>query len=274
VRACEVDPPERVAAESVRRAGPRPEIAAVPSRAPSGGCPQGASAAARGRADATTLVGMRPAAPRARGGQRAAALVLLVVPALLALSTSRGPLRALPAGAAEGWSWPLDPTPAVLAGFDQPAGPFAPGHRGADLAARVGQPVRAASAGVVAFAGQVAGRGVVSVAHPDGHRTTYEPVAASVPAGRAVDGGEVVGTVTAAPGHCLPRTCLHWGLLLDGRYLDPLAMVSGVEVRLLPVWSGLPAPLPVPRAPTSPSARPGAPPPDRGPLLAGERGPG
>ena len=51
------------------------------------------------------------------------------------------------------------------------------------------------------FAGSVAGRGVVVIAHPDGISTEYEPVRASVRAGAAVRGGQPVGVVAgAAPG--------------------------------------------------------------------------
>lgn len=67
--------------------------------------------------------------------------------------------------------------PEVTRGFDPPDGPYRPGHRGVDLAAGPGTPVLAAGAGVVGYAGVLAGRGVVTVVHPgDGLRTTYEPV--------------------------------------------------------------------------------------------------
>ena len=138
-----------------------------------------------------------------------------------------------------GWRWPLSPAPVVLARFAAPAGPYAPGHRGADLAALPGAPVLAAGAGVVAFAGRVAGRGVVSIDHPGGLRTTYEPVAAAVARGDAVATGTVLGRLEAG-GHCAPATCLHWGLRRGTTYLDPLSLVGSVRVRLLPVWS-LPA---------------------------------
>ncbi len=246
-----------------------PKSAVVPSRDGPGARPQSATARARRRADAATLSGMRPVAFPVARRLRAVALLAPLSLAPLALATPVAAPAASGPAAGSSWSWPLEPRPALLAPFDAPAGPFAPGHRGADLAAVVDQPVLAAGPGVVAFAGQVAGRGVVSVQHPDGHRTTYEPVAPSAPAGRGVDVGEVLGSVTAGPGHCLPRTCLHWGLLLDGRYLDPLSLVSGDEVRLLPVWSPLREPWPVP-GPASPNDGAGSP--DRGPLLAGERG--
>src|SRR5436305_14430266 len=61
----------------------------------------------------------------------------------------------------------------VVRPFDPPATPYGPGHRGVDLAARAGSPVRAAADGLVTFAGPVAGRGVVVLAHADGITTEY-----------------------------------------------------------------------------------------------------
>lgn len=165
-----------------------------------------------------------------------------LLPALVSALLVTGPASTagLPAAEAHGagWSWPLAPPPRVAARFAAPASPYAAGHRGVDLAARVGQAVRAAGAGRVAFAGPVAGRGVVVVAHPGGLRTTYEPVAATLAAGAPVRRGTVLGAVTAAPGHCLPATCLHWGVRRGETYLDPLALLgAATRVRLLPVWS-------------------------------------
>ena len=67
----------------------------------------------------------------------------------------------------------------VVRAFEQPAGPYGPGHRGVDLAAAAGDAVRAAADGTVTFAGSVAGRGVVVVRHADGVRTEYEPLTVS-----------------------------------------------------------------------------------------------
>jgi murein DD-endopeptidase MepM/ murein hydrolase activator NlpD len=148
-----------------------------------------------------------------------------------------GPLlTAGPAAGTSGWRWPLDPPVVVVAEFTAPAGPFAPGHRGVDLGGRVGDPVRAAAAGVVAFAGAVAGRGVVTVDHPGGLRTSYEPVTATVARGDQVGAGAVLGRLEAAASHCPPAACLHWGLRRGGTYLDPRSMLGAVRVRLLPVW--------------------------------------
>lgn len=135
-------------------------------------------------------------------------------------------------------SWPLSPAPTVVRPFDGGTSPYGPGHRGVDLEATAGTPVLAAAAGYVVFAGPVAGRGVVSIDHDGGLRTTYEPVRPSVSTGSRVRRGEVIGTVVAGHAGCAEHACLHWGLRRDERYLDPLrAVATGVRIRLKP-WTG------------------------------------
>jgi len=132
--------------------------------------------------------------------------------------------------------WPLVPEPAVIAGFDPPADEWGAGHRGVDLLAAPGQVVLAALPGQVSFAGSLAGRGVVVVDHGP-TRTTYEPVAATVSVGDPVTAGAALGTLQTGGSHCAPRTCLHWGWIEGAEtYLDPLRLVGGGPVRLLPLW--------------------------------------
>lgn len=100
--------------------------------------------------------------------------------------------------------------------------------------ARTGEQVHAAGSGIVGYAGRVAGRGVVTVTHANGLRTTYLPVEASVRPGQRVAAGEVIGMIEDIRGHC-PLTCLHWGLLRGRQYLDPLLLFGLGQVRLLPL---------------------------------------
>jgi hypothetical protein len=72
------------------------------------------------------------------------------------------------------------------------------------------------------------------VRHEGGLRSTFEPVAAVAPVGTPVARGAVVGTVTPTPGHCAPRTCVHWGVLQNETYFDPLSFVGRAPVVLLP----------------------------------------
>lgn len=158
-----------------------------------------------------------------------------------------------------GGVWPLDPRPAVVRGFEPPAGPYAAGHRGVDLAGSPGQSVRATLPGTVGFAGSIGGKPVVTVLH-GGRRTTYEPVVARVVAGQEVGAGDVIGRLQVAGSHCFPAACLHWGLVEgsgdDRTYLDPLDLVGGGPVRLLPLWREDPVALRLPWAPPLAGWRP------------------
>ncbi|MEV4275401.1 murein hydrolase activator EnvC family protein [Actinoplanes xinjiangensis] len=149
----------------------------------------------------------------------ALALVLLLLPTLAAVPS---------------YQWPVLP-PQVLRRFDPPPEPWLAGHRGVDLGATAGAPVRAAGGGVVVYTGTLAGRGVISIQHAGGLRTTYEPVTATVRAGDVVAAGDPIGSVE--PGHpgCPQTTCLHWGLRRGEVYLDPLALLGLGRVRLLPL---------------------------------------
>ncbi|MDX3642660.1 M23 family metallopeptidase [Streptomyces sp. MB09-02B] len=127
--------------------------------------------------------------------------------------------------------WPIGLRPLVARAWQPPPTPYARGHRGVDLSAPAGSPVRAVAPGRVVFAGRVAGRGVVSIdlagTGDPPLRTTYEPVRTSVRKGDTVTAGTLLGTLEATPSHC-PTACLHWGLRRGDTYLDPLA--------LLPPW--------------------------------------
>lgn len=172
-------------------------------------------------------------------------LVLLLASGFLVAPTVPGtPAHAEPAPvevAPTRGVWPLSPRPEVIRGFDPPDAPWGAGHRGVDLAAFVGQEVRAAADGAVSFAGQLAGRGVIAVGH-GALRTTYEPVTPVVAVGDRVTAGVVVGHLQGGSAHCLPvMPCLHWGLLRGREYLNPLSLLRRGPSRLLPVWGVPPA---------------------------------
>lgn len=175
---------------------------------------------------------------RTRGPLVAALLPLLLATAVLV------PCTPATAGSGQGTEplgvWPLQPRPEVVDRFDAPDTRWGPGHRGVDLRGSVGQPVHAAEAGTVTFAGRIAGRGVVVVDHGS-TRTTYEPVDATVSVGATVAAGAVVGRLTLAGSHCFPVACLHWGLIEGAStYRDPLTLVGGGPVRLLPLTGPMP----------------------------------
>jgi murein DD-endopeptidase MepM/ murein hydrolase activator NlpD len=168
--------------------------------------------------------------------RRLLATVTLLAAPLSAPLSGAAPAAAAPAPVAVAvlWSLPLTGAPEVTRPFAPPPSPYAAGHRGVDLAAAPGAPVLAAGAGTVVFAGRVAGRPVVSVDHPGGLRTTYEPVAPTVAAGQVVTAGTALGALEAGHAGCPAGACLHWGLRRGQVHLDPLSLLRPPRVRLLP----------------------------------------
>ncbi|WAZ24425.1 M23 family metallopeptidase [Streptomyces cinnabarinus] len=176
-------------------------------------------------------------AKRCAGTAAALALAVLLLPG----RAPRPP--ALSASSTAVTTWPV-PDSTVLRGWDPPPTPYARGHRGVDLAAPTGTPVRATRAGRVFFAGRVAGRGVISIEHTNTGtpplRTTYEPIDPEVRKGAEVRAGQMIGKVGEATPHC-PTSCLHWGLRRGDTYLNPLTLLNRGPSILLPVL-GVPLP--------------------------------
>jgi murein DD-endopeptidase MepM/ murein hydrolase activator NlpD len=144
-----------------------------------------------------------------------------------------------PARAAGDWTWPV--VGPVMRGFDPPDSPFGSGHRGIDIAAPVGTPVRAAAAGTVAFAGPVGGRLFVTVDHGAGLESTYSFLGSiSVRRGDVVSQGQTIArSGTGHAGDIVPS--LHFGVRLADTYVDPLEYLGPVDVwrfiRLAPLGS-------------------------------------
>jgi murein DD-endopeptidase MepM/ murein hydrolase activator NlpD len=170
-------------------------------------------------------------------------LLIAIPPIALALSAAIGGAtgsvsqRQAPAS----YQAPIAGRLVVLTGFSPPATPYAKGHLGVDLAAPPGTAITAAAAGQVRFAGPVAGRGVIVIAHPDGLSTEYEPVTAAVHVGQEVRAGQLIGHLVSGHRSCLPASCLHWGARRGERYLDPLLLLRPLGVVRLMPWSDAPA---------------------------------
>lgn len=142
-----------------------------------------------------------------------------------------------PDGAARAarWAWPLSPRPQLLRPFRPPPQRWLSGHRGVDLSAAPGAAVLSPAPGTVAFAGTVAGRGVVVIDHGEGIRSAFEPLQPLVEAGAHVERGQEIGRISGSS-HC-GADCLHWGVRAAGEYTDPLAFL-GLDSRpsaLLPL---------------------------------------
>ena len=162
-------------------------------------------------------------------GRRALAgvLITLVVTATLVLSLPAASVDPVAGNPAVTYRMPVEGDPAVARRFERPAQAWSAGHRGVDLRTAEGAPVLAPADGVVTFAGSVAGRGVVTVSHRDGRRSSLEPVSPAVAVGAEVRGGQELGTIQAAGSHCAPAACLHWGVRLGADYQDPLRLLPG-----------------------------------------------
>jgi murein DD-endopeptidase MepM/ murein hydrolase activator NlpD len=135
--------------------------------------------------------------------------------------------------------WPLRPRPAVVRAFDAPSPNWNRGHRGVDLAGTSGQPVYAAGPATVVFAGVLAGRPLVSLAHPGGLRTSYEPVRATVRTGQVVGASTSIGVLESGHPGCAAEACLHWGAMWGpaarADYVDPVGLVATTPIVLKPL---------------------------------------
>jgi len=130
-----------------------------------------------------------------------------------------------------GYALPV-PGSRVVKVFARPALRWSPGHRGVDLESAPGADVRAPADGIVTYQAVVVDRGVVVLTHPDGLRTSLEPVLGTLPVGSAVTSGQIVGTVQGGLGHCA-ITCVHWGVRRGQTYLDPLSLLEGAGPAVL-----------------------------------------
>lgn len=163
----------------------------------------------------------------------AVAAVVAAVPSSAPSVSAAPPAAAvapLPA-APPAWQWPVDPPRSVVRPFVAPATPYSAGHRGVDLRAAVGASVYAPADGVVHFSGVVVDRPVLSIRHPGGLISSYEPVESALAAGSPVRRGEPVGTVML--GHCAVAACVHVGVRRDGEYISPLLYLGDVPRSVL-----------------------------------------
>lgn len=142
----------------------------------------------------------------------------------LALSILSLTLDVRPATAAPPPTYVAPVDAPVVDPFRPPAGPYATGNRGLEYGTAPGTAVHAAAAGVVTFAGPVAGTRHVTVLHPDGMRTSYSFLATvEVVVGQRLRQGERLGTTAGR---------LHLGARAGDAYMDPAALLGTAEVRV------------------------------------------
>lgn len=147
--------------------------------------------------------------------------------------------------------------PRVIRPFEKPAQRWSAGHRGVDLAVPENdRRVYAPAPGKVVFSGTVVNRKVLVIAHPDGRRSTFEPMDEALPVGTTVAAGEVIGTVAITASGTGERpyqrcitVCLYWGVRQGGargdgsgktaEYINPMNLLGSKEPSiLLPVPGG------------------------------------
>jgi murein DD-endopeptidase MepM/ murein hydrolase activator NlpD len=164
-------------------------------------------------------------------------LLVLAVLALVGASVGGAPASAAAPESpvvrittAESWRWPVSQDVRVVRPFAAPPHRYGAGHRGVDLAANQG-PVLAPASGVIAFAGVVVDRPLLTIDHGDGLVTTLEPVATDLAVGDAVVAGQALGEL-ASGGHAAPGA-VHFGVRLHGEYINPLLLLGGVPRAVL-----------------------------------------
>ena len=146
------------------------------------------------------------------------------------------------------WMTPV-PGFEVVRGFDKPDKNWQSGHRGIDVLALPGEPVRAPGFGVVRFVGVVAGKPVMSV-EVGNHVVSYESVDSDLKKGDEITPGMHLATVSS-PSHC-PQGCVHVGVWRKDRakdYLNPVNFFSSGASILLPEAQA-PKPLAVDQQPS------------------------
>ena len=174
-------------------------------------------------------------------------------PSVAAASVSAAPVATAPVATAPvaavpgGWAWPVGPPRELVHPFEAPASRYAAGHRGVDLVAGEGHPVRSPADGVVTFVGRVVDRPVLSIQHGEDLVSSFEPVTATVGEGDRVAAGQIVGVV-ATGSHCTAR-CVHFGVRRHGQYISPMLFLGGLaRAVLLPLPPTGPVPHPARQA--------------------------
>ena len=147
--------------------------------------------------------------------------------------------------------------PQVIHTFEKPAQRWSAGHRGVDIAIPENdRRVYAPAPGKVVFSGTVVNRKVLVIAHPDGRRSTFEPMDEALPVGTTVAAGDVIGTVAVTASGNSERSyrrcstpCLYWGVRQGGargdgsgkeaEYINPMSLLGSKKPSiLLPVPGG------------------------------------
>ncbi len=138
----------------------------------------------------------------------------------LRLPGAAGAGQAAPAAPAGGWTWPT--AGATLRGYSVAHG----GNKGFDIAGQIGQPIRAAAAGTVVYAGNGLRQygNLVIVKHNEDYLSAYGHLERiDVTEGSAVSVGQTIASL-GSPGD--GRGLLHFEIRYRGTPIDPARLVS------------------------------------------------
>ncbi|MFY9265119.1 MAG: M23 family metallopeptidase, partial [Solirubrobacterales bacterium] len=154
-------------------------------------------------------------------------VLLLTVCWLLA-----GPGEAIAAGT---WPWPVAGD--VITPYKNTADPYAAGqHRGVDIAAVIGTPVRSTTAGHVRYAGKLPDGGLcVTIESADGRYLVSYLHLATTLAGRGerVTAGQIIGSAGTTGKRSATQPHLHLSTRVSssGAYVNPLGLLGPQPVQ-------------------------------------------
>ncbi|QKX01654.1 peptidoglycan DD-metalloendopeptidase family protein [Wolbachia endosymbiont of Cruorifilaria tuberocauda] len=108
-------------------------------------------------------------------------------------------------------------------------------HKGIDYVAKFGDNIYAVAEGVIAYIGNNGGYGkYIKIKHKNGYSTCYAHISKfsdGIKLGSEVKQGQVIAYVGSTGVVTGPH--LHYEVIYNGKYIDPLTIVHGKEVRLI-----------------------------------------
>ena len=150
--------------------------------------------------------------------------------------------RPAPDRKASGLYWPVS-RGLITSGFGNRRDPIQPEkvrfHAGLDLSAPPGEPVYAASAGVVVRAGWAGSAGrAVRLRHPKGLETVYSHLSmVMVKIGQRIGAGDVIGLLGSSGRSTGPH--LHFAVYLKGKPVDPLDHLRPIPMSFSDLMPGI-----------------------------------
>lgn len=141
------------------------------------------------------------------------------------------------------WDYPLEEEPEIINHYEAPITNYARGHRGADFQISPDSAILAPESGTVIFSRVLGDRSLISIQHPGGYKTEFEPVCSNFKQGDSVTRGEIIGTFCEPSEnyrwHCEQPPCLHFSIRSSGGYLNPELMFGQLELSQLQAFGSV-----------------------------------